>query len=105
MGKVVIVVYKPKPGKVKEFFELLREHVPVLTKEKLITDRKPIILRSKSGAIVEIFEWASAEAIDQAHGNANVQKLWEQFNDVCDYAPLSALEERDAIFPDFDSIN
>jgi hypothetical protein len=57
----------------------------VLRKENLITDRKPIVMKSLEGILVEVFEWKSADAIKQAHTNPVVGNLWEDFGKVCDY--------------------
>jgi quinol monooxygenase YgiN len=74
MGRVVIVAYKPKPGKAEALKELTKTHVPRLLKEGLVTDRAPIIVEATDGTIIEIFEWLSVEAIKKAHQNPEVQK-------------------------------
>jgi hypothetical protein len=33
MGKVVIVAYRPRPGKEKELLRLTREHLPILRRQ------------------------------------------------------------------------
>ena len=49
--------------------ELVRNHLPPLRAEGLVTDRAPILMRTADGTVVEIFEWVSQEAIAGAHGN------------------------------------
>jgi hypothetical protein len=44
---IVIVAYRPKPGKEKELLELVRNRVPTLRKENLVTDRAPAIMRAR----------------------------------------------------------
>ena len=56
-GIVVIVAYRPKPGKEAELLELVRGRVPTLGKEGLVTDRVPVIMRAKDGTIIEVSEW------------------------------------------------
>ncbi|MFZ6013049.1 MAG: hypothetical protein ACOYXT_22090, partial [Bacteroidota bacterium] len=85
MGKVVIVVYKPKKGKENLLLDVVRDHLPVLRAQGLVTDRKPIVARAADGAIIEVFEWKSADAIDKAHSNPEVQRLWGRFSEACDY--------------------
>jgi len=46
MGVVVIVAYRPKPGKENDLIDLVRSRVPTLRKENLVTDRVPTIMRS-----------------------------------------------------------
>ena len=40
-GIIVIIAYRPKPGKEKELLDLVRNRVPTLRKEGLVTNRKP----------------------------------------------------------------
>jgi hypothetical protein len=58
-GSIVIVAYKPKPGKEADLLQLTREHVPLLRAEGLATDRPVIACQAKDGTIVEVFEWAT----------------------------------------------
>ena len=57
MGDMVIVAYRPKPGKEEELLALTRGHVPELRRLGLATDRTTLAMRSKDGIIVEVFEW------------------------------------------------
>lgn len=97
---VVIVAYKPKPGKDAELLQLTREHVALLRAEGLATDRPVTACRAKDGTVVEVFEWAEV-AVGRAHTNSAVQKLWERYAAVCDYVPLASLAESSAIFASF----
>ena len=78
-GIIVIVAYRPKPGKETELLELVRNRVPTLRKEGLVTDRTPTIMRARDGTIIEVSEWKSWEAIDAAHKNPNVLAMWDKF--------------------------
>jgi hypothetical protein len=55
-GVVLIVAYRPKAGKEKETFQLVRNRVPTLRNEGLVTDRAPTIVRARDGTIVEVSE-------------------------------------------------
>lgn len=101
MGRVVIVAYQPKAGKSAELKKLVHTHVPRLKEEGLVTDRKPVILEATNGAIIEIFEWLSAEAIQQAHQNKVVHQMWAEFDVVCTYVPLNTLSETGNMFAEF----
>src|SRR2546423_13941445 len=103
-GVVVIVGYRPKPGKENELVDLVRSRVPTLRKENLVTDRVPVIMRSRDGTIVEVSEWKSREAIDAAHKNPNVWAMWEEFFALCDCVPLNTLPEAADMFAGFMSI-
>jgi quinol monooxygenase YgiN len=104
-GVIVIVAYRPKPGKDKEILELVRARVPTLRKKGLVTDRVPTMMRAKDGTIIEVSEWKSREAIDAAHKNPNVLAMWDKFFAVCDCVPLKTLAEAEEMFAGFEPIN
>jgi len=103
-GVCVIVAYKPKVGKERELLELVRRRVPTLRKEELVTDRAPILMRTREGTIVEVSEWKSREAIEAAHRNPNVLAMWEQFFALCDCVPLKTLPEAEEMFAGFEPV-
>lgn len=104
-GVVVIVAYRPKPGKEREILELVRSRVPALRKEGLVTDRVPALMQAKDGTIIEVSEWKSREAIDAAHKNPNVLAMWDKFFAVCDCVPLKTLAEANEMFAGFEPID
>jgi hypothetical protein len=97
---VVIVAYKPKPGKEADLLQLTCEHVPLLRAEGLATDRPAIACQAKDGTIVEVFEWA-AGGTERAHNNPEVMKLWQRYAAACDYVPLATLSESSTQFASF----
>ena len=103
-GVIVVVAYRPKPGKEAELLELVRNRVPVLRKEGLAADRAPAIMRARDGTIIEVSEWKSAEAIEAAHQNANVLAMWNRFFELCDCVPLNTLDEAKEMFAGFEPI-
>jgi hypothetical protein len=105
MGQISVACYRPKPGKTAELEALASEHVPILQSRGLATERQPIIGRAKDGTIVEIFEWSSADAINRAHSDPEVQKLWEHYGAACDYVKLSDLAESSDLFAGFEALN
>ena len=67
-------------GKESELLELVRRRVPTLRKEELVTDRAPILMRTRDGTIVEVSEWKSREAIEAApQKSERASAMWEQF--------------------------
>jgi predicted membrane GTPase involved in stress response len=104
MANMVIAVYRPREGRQSQLLELVREHVPALRRLGLATARPPVVLRAKDGSLLELFEWVSAEAVEQAHHHPEVQKLWARFEEVCEWTPLGALEEAKVPFSHFDLV-
>jgi quinol monooxygenase YgiN len=103
-GVIVIVAYRPKPGKEKETLELVRSRIPTLRKEGLVSDRAPTIMRARDGTIIEVSEWKSHEAIDAAHKNPIVLAMWNKFFEVCECIPLNTLAEANDLFAGFEPI-
>jgi quinol monooxygenase YgiN len=104
MGRIVIVGYKPKPGKAEALRSLASTHVQRLRAEGLVTPREAIIMEASDGTIIEVFEWKSKEAIESAHQNPAVQALWKEFSDVCDYVPVASIAEAKQLFAEFSPV-
>src|SRR5580698_1909360 len=100
-GRIVIVGYKPKAGKAEDLRLLMREHLPILKSQNLVTDRASIIMEAKDGTIIEVFEWKSEAAIEHAHTNPEVLKMWGKYAEVCDYIPAGQVEEIGTLFSGF----
>ena len=103
-GIVVIVAYRPKSGHEAELLEIVRSRVPTLRKEGLVSDRVPVIMRAKDGTIIEVSEWKSHEAIEEAHRNPRVLAMWERFGAVCDCVPLNTVPESGTMFAGFEPV-
>jgi quinol monooxygenase YgiN len=101
MGRIAIACYRPKPGQEQALRALVANHVATLRSIGLATDRAPIVMQASDATIVEVFEWASAEAIQAAHTDPVVGKMWEEFGAVCDYVPIGSLSEASQLFAEF----
>lgn len=100
MGDMVIVGYRPKPGQEDALLALTREHVPTLRGLGLVTSRPTLVMRSREGVIVEVFEWCDG-AIARAHEHPAVHAMWDRYAGVCDYVPLGELPESSDMFAQF----
>ena len=97
-----IACYRPKRGKKRTLLAILEKHASTLSAEKLISERGSIVSRAKDGTIVEIFEWRSTAAKEQAHRNPAVRQLWEQMMECCEFPGLGDLEEAARPFAAFE---
>jgi quinol monooxygenase YgiN len=105
-GKIVMAIYRPKPGRTAELESVLAEHVPALRREGLATARPVLLLRSPAdGSYVEIFEWISEEASAAAHENAQVMALWQQLGEAAELIALAELAEAGQRFAHFDPMD
>lgn len=105
MGRIVIVAYRPKPGREEDLKALVRSHVTRLRGLGLATGRDPVCMEAADGSIVEVFEWMSAEAVEQAHADPDVQAMWAEFAEVCDYLPVGQLAEAGRLFSEFTALD
>lgn len=104
MGSISIACYKPRPGCAAALLELVRDHLPPLRAEGLVTERPSIVMRTADGTIVEVFEWVSREAIAGAHQNPAVLALWKRFEAVCWYETPANVPEFQNMFSHFESV-
>ena len=101
MGRIVIACYRPKPGKNEDLKALMRDHLSVLRDQGLVTDRDSIMMEAECGTIIEVFEWHSLAAIEGAHENPAVLKMWQAYEEVCDYVPVAEVPEAKELFSGF----
>jgi hypothetical protein len=101
MGLIVIACYRPKPGSEAALKELMRTHVQRLAAEGLVSERTPVLMQATDGTFVEVFEWKSEEAVQAAHTNPAVLKMWEEYEAVSDYIPVGDVPEAGELFSGF----
>ena len=104
MGRFVIAAFKPKPGMQQQLAHAVEKHWRVLRAENLVTDRPRYAMQAADGTIIEVFEWRSSEAIEEAHHNPAVLALWAEFEPACEYIPLSGLPESQHPFSEFNPL-
>ncbi len=104
MGSIAVACYKPRPGCEQALLALVREHLPPLRAQGLVTARESIVMRTADGTIVEVFEWVSKEAIASAHTNPEVLELWKRFEAVCSFETPANLAEFQNMFADFEAM-
>lgn len=76
--QLAIAVYHAMEEKEEEFFSLIRAHWPVLYRRGLVTPMRPKVSQSSTtpGVFIETFEWKSPAAVDRAHRDPEVQRIW-----------------------------
>jgi hypothetical protein len=104
MGSISVACYKPRPGKDAELLELVRNHLPPLRSQGLVTARPSIVMRTADGTVIEVFEWCSQDAIAAAHENPVVLELWKRFETVCWYETPSNIPEFQHMFAHFEPV-
>jgi len=102
--EVVFALYRPHAGKDAELRRLIAQHLPVLRKLELVTDRPPILVRAQDGTYIEVFEWRSEESARLAHEHPEVAKVWEAMGEIADFPALDSLVEAKERFSHFKPI-
>lgn len=74
-GEMVIVGYRPHPGQAAELERLVADHVPILRRLGLATDRPALAMRAADGTVIEVFEWQPG-GIERAHADPQAGALW-----------------------------
>lgn len=103
--EIVFALYHPHEGRDGELEALLGEHLPVLRRLELVTDRPSILVKAKNRTYIEIFEWRSKEAAGVAHEHPEVARVWEAMGRIADFPGLDSLEEAAGKFPHFEPVN
>jgi len=104
MGSISVACYRPLPGCEQALLDLVRNHLPPLRGEGLVTDRASIVMRAADGTIIEVFEWVSQDAIASAHSNPVVLELWRRFEAVCRYEIPCNVAEFQKMFAHFEPV-
>jgi hypothetical protein len=104
MRSISVACYRPRRGCEQALLDLVRDHLPPLRGQGLVTDRASIVMRAADGTIVEVFEWVSQQAIEGAHSNPVVLELWKRFEDVCTYEIPSNVAEFQKMFSHFEPV-
>lgn len=99
--RIVIAAYRPKAGKERVLLSEVRDHHALLRSEGLATDRAPTIMRAADGTLVEVFEWASPAAIEEARANPRVRAMWARLEACGDVVPLDRVREASAMLAEF----
>jgi hypothetical protein len=105
MERIVIVGYKPFAGKSEQLKALSLNHWQKLNEIGLVSNRKPIIMESAEGSIIEVFGWKSKSAMQEAHANPKVLKMWKEYSEVCEYVPIKEIKESENLFSEFTPID
>jgi len=86
--ETVICLYRVKKGNERKFIRVLEKHWPALRSLGLVTRKRARHFRGaeQDGAplFVEIFEWLSAAASEQAHQHPEIAAIWEPMDALCE---------------------
>lgn len=92
----MICTYRPKPGKEKALFELVKKHWPTLHRAGLATSEPALVYRASDKHMhrdyfVEIFSWVDEKASRTAHESPEVMSVWEPMSPILENGPSPEL--------------
>ena len=100
LGDIVIVAYRPKPGRQagRQAPGLQIGHVAAHERHQI--GLPATAMQAADGTVVEVFEWQDG-AVAKAHADPRVLAMWARFGEVCDIVPLRDLAETAEMFATF----
>ncbi len=104
MGRIVIAVFKPKPGMEEDLKSVIASRLPLLRRLGMATDRVNITMRTANGTILDVSEWTDDDAIARAHETPEVLDLWKRFEECSEYVKLESLDEIRQEFATFEAV-
>ncbi len=108
-GKIVIAAYRAKPGNLQALLDIIKLKRRFMLAAGYYTSREPIMMNSSAdnNLIIEVFEWAGMKAIEEAHANPEVHKIWDKMYEICEEvgSTLRSFPEAGVTFPLFEPQN
>jgi hypothetical protein len=102
---VVITVYRSRGvSSLDAMRALLEEHIALLLEKRYVTAKDKYIL-SSDDYFLEVFEWASEESLESAHGDEAVGVIWNKLHTTFEYATLHDLPVGKEQFAHFHSLS
>ncbi len=105
---VVLAVYRVAEKSQPDFFRVVSEKRTYFGKAGYTTSRSPVFLRSSANRefLIDIFEWASEEAIEKAHSDPIVLRYWSEMENlwIDGGLGLAQLPESDEQFAGFEPV-
>lgn len=93
MGRIATVCYRAKPGKEGALHDLCARHYARLYATGLVSRRAPVFMIARDGVVVQVLEWKSQRAIEEARSHALVTELRREYQAVSELVPLASLPE------------
>jgi len=80
----VLVMYRAQPGNEDVAEALIQKHWPTLSRLGFATSTPAQVWRTLDGqgvtSFIEVFTWASADALDQASNAPEVTAIWDEMS-------------------------
>ena len=90
--------YRPRPERDAQLRELFSVELATLRAGGHVTDRRVPICRTDAGDYLVILEWAHEDAVDDAHRDPAVLRVWARKAELSEYLAPADLTGSDIPF-------
>ena len=98
-ARLAITTLRPHYGREPNLIALLGQHLSCLRELGLATQRQVVLGRTDTNEVVEVFEWASSEAISAAESNPAVLRIMRSITRIADFVvPATVPAARELFF-------
>jgi len=104
MPRVSIMIFKPQKDKLGELIALLKQSRSTLLKFGKVTAREQILAMTIEESVIQILEWTSKEAEEEAAVHDEVRELWMQAERISEFQKPIEVREFNQMFPSFEVI-
>lgn len=97
-SRISLAAYRPRPGMEQDLLGVFDAEFASLRAGGHVTDRRVPICRTDRGEYLAILEWSSDHAVDDAHQDAEVMRVWARKAEVAEYIAPCDLAGSDVPF-------
>ena len=96
--RISVAAYRPRPGMERELLDMFEAEFASLRAGGHVTDRRVPICRTERGEYLAILEWSSDHAVDDAHRDPDVLRVWARKAEAAEYLAPRDLAGSDVPF-------
>jgi hypothetical protein len=83
--ELALSAYRPLPGKADDLQAFFTEELETLRRRGHVTQRAAPVIRTDTGELLVVLEWASDHAVGDAHEDPEILALWERKAQLAEY--------------------
>jgi hypothetical protein len=96
--ELALAAYRPRPEREDDFLVFLHEELALLRRRGHVTERRAPVVRAPKGELLVVLEWSTDHAVDDAHADPDVLKVWDRKAELAEYIAPAALSGSDIPF-------
>lgn len=104
MARILIVTYRPAPGKYDEALALLRAQYQRVIDMGIVPRHAPLLARSAVGEITYVATFAHPDDVDRCWEDASFQELDTRLAEIAELIPMMSMCEASASYIDMEAV-